>query len=102
MIDLKFFSCRELAKENLNYLGKEMKKASDNNEVLIELSNKCLKGQQDVKRNEFCLLDLQKNYFEKCLHYTTVSCDLMVEDQQKYHLEFDQSSGIFFVTMFVC
>ena len=86
------FSYRELAKENLNHLGKEMENAS--NEVLIELSNKCIKCQQDVKRNEFCLLDLQMNYFEKCLHYTTASCDLMVEDQQKYHLEFDQSPGI--------
>ena len=86
---------RELAKENLSHLRKEIRNASGDDAKLVELSEKCFKCQEDVKRNEFCLLDLQMNYFEKCLHYTSAACDNMEEDQHKYAWEFGQSTGIY-------
>ena len=80
-------------KEKLKSMEKELANACNDNQLLVDLSTKCLKCNEDVKQNELCLLDLQLNYFEKCSSYVTSACDLMVEDQQHYGMEFDQSTG---------
>ena len=84
---------REFAKEKLKKLEKQMVDVENDSSLMLEISYKCFKCKKDVKKNELCLLDLQINYFEKCLNYVTASCDFMVDDEQLYPTEFKDSSG---------
>ncbi|XP_057300330.1 junction-mediating and -regulatory protein-like isoform X2 [Hydractinia symbiolongicarpus] len=87
-----FIELREVAREKYRNAQKKLQEQCDEDEKL-KISQSCLKWQNELKDNEICLNDLQLNYFEKCMANLTRSCDMMVEDNVKYGVEFQQSAG---------
>lgn len=87
-----FIELREVAREKYRNAQKKLQEQCDEDETL-KISQSCLKWQNELKDNEICLNDLQLNYFEKCMANLTRSCDMMVEDNVKYGVEFQQSAG---------